>query len=244
MKKSLFLIAFILFANVIFSQTTTLFFEQSNEFFKDNTSTDGKVNYSRLKKSPGELLYILGNIEKLKLETTGQETLIAFWINAYNLVLIKNVLDNYPLKSVNFVNDFFDKTTLICNQEISLTDIEGKLKTITKDPGINFVLSNGSNTLPRLMNAAFLPETVTYQITYAVKSTINKPGFFKVDKDNNTIELPKMFEANKKEFVTTYFNEIDFLNIFLDKKLDNKLKIVKGSFDLSLNDATSEISNK
>ena len=238
MKKSLILLAFICCSNVLVSQTTALFFEQSNEFFKDYVNADGKINYSRLKKSPGELWYILGNIADLNLQKATQDTQIAFWINAYNLVLIKNVIDNYPVKSVNFVNDFFEKTALIATQELSLTDIEAKLKMITKDPGINFVLSNGSNTLPHLMNAAYLPETVTYQITYVVKSTINKSGFYKINKENNTIELPKMFEENKKEFVTNYFNEIDFLNIFIDKKIENKLTIVKGTFDMSLNDSS------
>jgi Protein of unknown function, DUF547 len=236
MKKYLILLVLILSTSILQSQTTTLFFEQSNEFLKDNVTPEGKINYTRLKKSPGELLYILGNISDIELDKNDKDTQIAFWVNAFNLIVIKNVIDNYPLKSVNFVSDFYIKPQKIAKEDISLEDIELKLKSITSDPGINFVLSNGSNSFPKLMNAAYLPETIAYQITFAVKSTINKPNFFKIDKDKNTIELPKMFETNKKEFVTIYYNEIDFLNIFLDKKIDNKLKILKGNYDLSLND--------
>ena len=238
MKKNILLIVAILFfSNVTQAQKTADFFEQSNEFLKGNVNAEGKINYAKLKKSPGELLYILANAKDLKIDAASKDTQIAFWINAYNLQLIKQILDDYPTRSVDFISDFFYRETTIAGIVITLADIEKKIKDVTADPGINFVLANGTNNAPRLMATAYLPETLTYQITYAVKSCINKPGFYKVNKENNAIELPRVFETRRKDFVTQYFNEIDFLNIFLDKKLDNKLKIVPGYNDLSLNEA-------
>ena len=238
MKKNLLLlIAILFFSNVIHAQKTADFFEQSNEFLKGNVNAEGKINYAKLKKSPGELLYILSNAKDLKIDAASKDTQIAFWINAYNLQLIKQVLDDYPMKSVDFISDFFYKETIIAGETLTLFNIEKKIKELTADPGINFVLANGTNNAPRLMATAYLPETLTYQITYAVKSCINKPGFYKINKDTNSIELPRVFETRRKDFVTQYFNEIDFLNIFLEKKLDNKLKIVQGYNDLSLNEA-------
>ncbi len=235
MKKILFFAIFLSFSNHLVSQTQALFFEQTNEFLKKYVNSEGKINYIDLKKSPGELFYILDNASKLKLETAKKEEQIAFWINAYNLLLIRNVLDIYPVKYVNSVPGFYDKKNSIASSELSLNEIVKNLTDLNKDPGLNFVLSNGSNDGAKLLNAAYIPEIIVNQISFQMKSTINRPGFIKINKDN-TLELPKIFEVHKSDFVTTYFNEIDFINIFIDKKLDPKLKITYSNTDLSLNE--------
>ncbi len=236
MKKIIHFILFISISNLSFSQTKEDFFNQSNEFFKNNVTVDGKINYAKLKKSPGELMYILDNVIKLKIDAEEKDTKIAFWINSYNLLIIRSIIENYPVKSVHFVNDFFDKKLQIANGEFTLNEIEDVLKDLIKDPGTHFVLANGSNSGPKLLNSAYLPETVNYQISYQLKTAINRPGSIKYNKDSNSVEIPTVFELHKSDFVTQYFNQIDFLNIFLEKKLDNKLQISYSKFDWSLNE--------
>jgi Protein of unknown function, DUF547 len=235
MKKIIFSISIFLLSNFLSAQTQAIFFEQTNEFFKKNVNSEGKINYTALKKSPGELLYILDNASKLKIESSKKEEQIAFYINAYNLLLIKNVVDIYPVKYVNAVPGFFDKKNSIASSELSLNEIEKTLIEINKDPGLNFVLSNGSNDGAKLLNAAYIPEILVNQISFQMKSTINKPGFIKSNKDNS-IELPKVFETHRNDFTTAYFNEIDFINIFIEKKLDPKSKITYSNTDLTLNE--------
>lgn len=219
------------------AQTKALFFEQTNEFLKNNVTKEGKINYGAIKKSPGELFYILDNISNLKTESNiNNESTTAYWINVYNLLIIKNVIENYPIKSVNTVTGFFDKTYLINGDNLSLLDIEKMLNLLCKDPGIHFVLSKASNGDPILYNGAYLPESALYQISLKVKSAVNEPNFLKVNKKMNVVELPVMFEKYNEDFVTLYYNEIDFVNIFLEKKLDNKMKVVYGTFNWTLND--------
>lgn len=236
MKKNILFICIIFISNFIFSQTKEDFFNQSNEFFKNNVTIDGKVNYAKLKKSPGELIYILDNGAKLKIESLEKETKIAFWINSYNLLIIKSIIENYPLKSVRNVTNFFEKKIKIANSEFTLNEIENILTNLIKDPGTYFVLANGSNGGPKLLNSAYLPETVMYQVLFELKSAINKPGSIKVNKGQNTVEIPNVFELHKPDFVTQYFNQIDFLNIFLENKIDNKLQINYTNFDWTLNE--------
>ena len=197
MKKIIITISILLLSNFLSAQTQAIFFEQTNEFFKKNVNSEGKIDYITLKKSPGELLYILDNASKLKIESSKKEEQIAFWINAYNLLVIKNVVDIYPVKYVNAVPGFFDKKNSIASSELSLNEIEKTLIDINKDPGLNFVLSNGSNDGAKLLNAAYIPETLVKQISFQMKSIINKPGFIKANKDNS-IELPKVFETPNK----------------------------------------------
>ncbi len=237
MKKLLLFIAVFGFANTIKAQTTELFFEQTNEFLQKNVSPEGKVDYAKLKKSPGELMYILTNAEKLKTQFDSKDTAKAFWINIYNLEVIKGVLDNYPLKSVNDVPGFFKENNfLVGGQELTLDDIENTiLREIFVDAGIHFVLSSAANGGAPLMNSAYMPEKVNDQIKQRATMFINAKDFYKVYKATNSIELPKIFEWYKKDFVTGYFNELDFINIFLEKKVDPKMKIMTYSFDWSLN---------
>jgi Protein of unknown function, DUF547 len=235
-KKSL--IAFILFSFVALNaQNQSIFFEQTNEFLKNNLTKEGKINYASIKKSPGGLFYILDNISNIKIDSSlEKESSIAFWINVYNLLIIKSVVENYPIKSVNLVDGFFEKKYLINGDNMSLKDIENNLNEIAQDPGIHFVLSKASNGDPVLYNGAYLPQSALYQITLQVKSAINKPNYIRVNKETNTVEFPLVFKEYKTDFVTTYFNEIDFVNIFLAKKLDNKMKIGYYEFDWSLNE--------
>ena len=236
-KLLLILVLFLSFFNSIQAQSNAEFFEQSNEFLQNNVNSEGKVNYSRLKRSPGELLYILNNISTLKQTSAKNNEKMAFWINVYNLTVIKNIVQNYPLRTVNDVPDFFDQKSNIADDKLSLNDVEEILKTLTDNQGINFALSKGKLGSPRLLNAAYLPETLDYQISLQVKTEINKPGFIKVDKNNKIIEINHIFSQYKSEFVTHYFNEIDFINVFLEKKIDSKLKISYLKDDLALNES-------
>ena len=85
------------------------------------------------------------------------------------------------------------------------------------------------------MNSAFMADKVNDQIKQRTTMVINSKDFLKIYKPTNSVELPKIFEWYKKDFVTGYFNELDFVNIFLEKKVDPKMKIMTYSFDWSLN---------
>lgn len=226
----------IIFSNATYSQSFEAFFEQTNEFLQNNVSTDGKIDYARLKRSPGELLYILNNVNDLTLAIAKPNEKIAFYINVYNLNVIKNVVENYPISSVKDIPDFYDKKSNVAGDSLSLTNIEAILKKLTDNQGVNFALSKGRLDSAHLLNAAYLPQTLDYQIGLHVKNEVNKPGFMKINKVDKSVELMNVFYENKAEFVTKYFNEIDFINVFLEKKIDNKLKVYYQKQDLRLND--------
>ena len=237
MKKIIYLIAFLTFSNVCKSQTVELFFEQTNEFLKKHVSEDGKVDYAKIKKSPGELMYILSQVEHLKTSFTDKNVSKSFWINIYNLQVIKGVVDNYPLESVMKIEGFFKENNfMVANQELTLDDVENTiLRELFTDPCVHFVLSSAANGGAPLLNAAYLPETVSQQLKDRAKLFINSKTFMKLDKSAKTVELPKIFDWYKKDFAVNYFNEVDFINIFLEKKIDNKLMIKTYDFDWSLN---------
>lgn len=239
MKKITLVICFFCLTFVAKAQTTELFFEQASIFLKKNVTPQGKVDYFSIKKSPGELVYILTNIEKIDTKFSDNKVAKAFWINVYNLRVIKSVVDRFPIESVEKIPGFFNAESFVVgNQELTLDDIEHViLRDLFFDPAIHFVLTSASVGGGPLLNAAYLPATVEEQIKARATFMLNSRNYFIVDKENNTIQLPKIFEWYKKDFAVNYFNEIDFINLFLEKKIDNKLKITYYDFNWALNKA-------
>lgn len=237
MKKKLLFFSLFILTSVCKAQTITDFFEQTNEFLKKNVTAEGKVNYTQLKKSPGELIYILDNISKLKTDFKTKEEAKAFWINTYNLLVIRSVIEKMPIVSVNTIPGFFnERSFIVAKQELTLDDIENTiLREIIADAGVHFVLCKGTNGDAPLLNAAYIPEKVNEQIKQQARLYINSKDFYKIYKNTNSIELPKMFETYKNDFVTGYFNEIDFINIFLEKKVETTQKVITRAYDWSLN---------
>tara|TARA_R110002124_G_scaffold141823_4_gene306395 strand:- start:1119 stop:1856 length:738 start_codon:yes stop_codon:yes gene_type:complete len=220
------------------AQTTEHFFTQTSEFLKKNVTPEGKVDYATIKKSPGELLYILSNIKTLDTKFSDKKLAKAFWINVYNLQVIKAVVDVYPIASIEKVPGFFDSAAFtVGNQQLTLDDIQNIiLRDLFFDPAVNFVLCSAANGCAPLLDTAYLPTTVDEQIKQQASMVINSKNYFFINKDLKLIELPKIFEWYKKDFAVNYFNEIDFINLFLNKKIDNKLTVQTYDFDWSLNE--------
>ena len=237
MKKIILTLCFLSLTLISKAQTTELFFEQATEFLKKNVEADGKVDYFKIKKSPGELVYILDNIKEIDTKFSDKKVAKAFWINVYNLHVIKSVVDKFPIASVETIPGFFTATTFVVGkQELTLDDIENViLRDLFFDPAIHFTLSSAANGGAPLLNTAYLPATIDEQIKSRAALIINSKNYFFINKETKIIELPKIFEWYKKDFAVNYFNEIDFINLFLEKKIDNKLTVQTYDFDWSLN---------
>lgn len=237
MKKTLLTICFLGLSLISKAQTTDLFFTQTTEFLKKNVTTEGKVDYYTIKKSPGELIYILSNIEKLDTKFSDKKLAKAFWINVYNLEVIRSIVDIFPIQSVEKIPGFFDTNTFtVGNQELTLNDIQNViLRDLFFDPAVHFTLSCGAMGGAPLLNTAYVPTKVDEQIKQQATLVLNSKNYFFINKDLKVIELPKIFQWYKKDFAVNYFNEVDFINLFLEKKVDNQLTVKTYDFDWSLN---------
>lgn len=237
MKK---ILLFILFLGVSFSvqaQKSTAFFEVTNLFFHKYVDKDNKVDYQSLKANSDLLDIILDYAAKLDVKNESKEVNKAFWINTYNLLVIKNVLNNYPVKSVHDVPEFFKENDfLVAKQQLTLDDIENTiLREIFQDPGIHFVLTNGTNGSCPILDHAYMPTNIDGQIKDQATKMINNNDYIRIDRKEKKINIPKIFEWYTKDFVTFYTNEIDFVNLFLEKKITKDFTIKVYEFDWSLN---------
>ena len=94
-KKIQITILLVLFTIIAKANTIEIFFQKSDKFFSTFV-VDGKVEYEALKYNSellDETLQIASSININSLDTNSYK---AFWINIYNLMVIKGILNNYP----------------------------------------------------------------------------------------------------------------------------------------------------
>ncbi len=141
----------------------------------------GKVDYRRWREDAGDRGMLGEYLKKLAAfnpETLDENGRKAFWINAYNAVTVSEVLDRYPLASVNFdelkdpkAKDFWNTATTVGNRQVTLNDIENViLRPTFKDPRIHFVINCASNGCPILQSMTFEAARLETQLDDAAKS--------------------------------------------------------------------------
>lgn len=220
---------------MFYAQDIKTFIEKSDYFFRTSV-INGKVNYQDVSANPEKINELLTIASKITLESEDIDTYKAFWINAYNIVVIKEIANKYPVISVQALKGFFDTSTNIAGQDITLNQIEKKiLKNTFNDPLINFVLVCGATGCPPLMDRAYTPSNLKSEMMERIMLSINNKDFVKVNDTTKTIEISEIFDWYKEEFINKENKIIDFINQYRTKKIDETYTIKYYKYDWNLN---------
>lgn len=235
MKTYILILAFVSTAFSVNAQDLNTFFNKADVFFKTNVA-NGRVAYDNIHKDPSQLNEVLKTAQGISLEKSDSKNYQAFWINAYNLSVIKGLIDKYPTKSPLDNAGFFDKTKHnIGGKNITLNDIEHKLlRGNFKEPRFHFVLVCGAVGCPPLINKAYLPDTLDAQLEAQTKKAING-SFIQVNSKKNRVQVSQIMEWYKEDFKTKETDEIDFINKYRAKKLEGKWKLSYFPYDWAIN---------
>lgn len=235
MKKIIISITILLVAISVQAQNLNSFFNEADAFFKANVS-NGRVAYDNIHKDPSQLKEVLKIAQGISISKDDANNYQAFWINAYNLLVIKGLIDEYPTKSPLDHAGFFDKTMHnIGGKNITLNDIEHKLlRGQFNDVRFHFVLVCGAVGCPPLINRAYLPNTLDAQLEAQTKKAING-DFIRVNEKKNRVEVSQIMEWYKGDFKMDGMDEIDFINKFRDEKLEGKWKLSYFPYNWTIN---------
>ena len=127
------------------------------------------VNYSQLKQDP-----VFERVIK-QLEVFSPDTLEndrekqAFYINAYNILAIKMVLDHWPLKSIkdagNFISPVWKKEAgIIGGRTMTLDEIEHKILRPMGEPRIHMAIVCASVSCPDLRREPYIGTKLDQQL--------------------------------------------------------------------------------
>ncbi|PWH83492.1 DUF547 domain-containing protein [Algibacter marinivivus] len=235
MKKQFIIILIALVSFEGISQDLNTFFSKADAFFKANVS-NGRVAYSKIHSNPESLNALLKIAEGISVSKSDANNYQAFWINAYNVSVIKGIIDNYPTNSPLDNKGFFDKTTYsLGGKNITLNDIEHKLlRGNFKDARFHFVLVCGAVGCPPLINKAYLPNTLNSQLEKQTKLALNG-SFLKVNTKKKRVQASQIMEWYKEDFTMNGKSEIDFINQYRTEKLEGKYKLSYFPYDWKVN---------
>ena len=206
-----------------------------NQLLKKHVSDQGKVDYLGFKKDLTELNAYLDWLSKCKpSETWSKDQLMAFWINAYNALTIKLIVDRYPISSIKDIYSPWNiKVITIANKTLSLNNIEHDILRKMGDPRIHFGIVCASISCPKLQNEAFNTQNTNRLLNKASKE-------FLADSTKNELtidaaELSKIFKWFAKDFKQEG-SLIDFLNKFADIRIASNATISFKDYNWGLNE--------
>ncbi len=169
----------------------------------------GRVDYAALEADSGDLDRYVTTIAARSPVSHPQvfptrESQLAYWINAYNALVMKAVVANWPTKSVRSLGKlysfFWARKFVAGGKEYTLNNIEDILRKNLVDPRIHFAIVCASNSCPRLQREAYTPENTERLLEEAARFYINEPRNLKIDAANNRVTLPNILGHYHEDF--------------------------------------------
>ncbi|MBL4707679.1 MAG: DUF547 domain-containing protein [Flavobacteriales bacterium] len=229
---------FILVGITVKSQDSRLsdFFQSTNAFLENNVS-NGKVDYSSIQSNSKELTSITQLIAAQSLEKANEVEKKAFYINAYNLLVIESIVKKYPINSPKSISGFFDsKKHTVAGEQLTVNQIEKEKLNPVEDPRLHFVLVCAALSCPIIESRAYFPSTLDQQLAAQAKKAINNTSFIKVNNTVKEVELSKIFSWYKKDFTSDGKSLLEFVNSYRKNKISDTYKIKFYEYDWTLND--------
>lgn len=235
MIKSILTFTFALFAfgTALTAGTAADFLADTDTLLKAYVK-NGRVDYVGLKAS-GAITPLIAQIAATDPDGLSGNDRKAYLINAYNLLVINQALENYPLKSVLDVVGFFDgKQQDVGGEKMTLNQLEKNLLLkVYDDARLHFVLVCGALGCPPITNFVYRPSKLEAQLNQQTKLALNNPTFLRIDGDK--AGLSKIFEWYAGDFGGTKASIIAFINKYRDEAIPTDAKLSYYEYDWTLN---------
>ena len=201
-------------------ESTAFSHDLFDQVLQEHVDENGRVNYTQLKANPEKFEAYLDLLAAAKPTEWSYNAQLTFWINAYNALVIKGVIDNYPTTSVRKVklfNGFFSRLKFqAAGKTYTLNQIEhGIIREEFVDPRVHFALVCASSSCPPLQNRAFSVETIEERLETLTFNFIRNPEQVRIDRAKHHVYLSKIFKWYDDDFKLGYEGVADFLADYL-----------------------------
>ncbi len=203
------------------SGEATLKYDDYAALLKTYVSDTGMVNYKGLKADRRQLdvfVAALGRLEAKNYERWNQKDKIAFWLNAYNALTLKAIIDNYPIKSsftkslawpknsIRQIDGAWNKIKFdVMGQKLTLEHIEHKiLRAQFGEPRIHMALVCAAMGCPPLRNEPYVAAKLDEQLDNQTRKFLSNPAKFRLDTDKGVLYLSPIFKWFANDFAKSY----------------------------------------
>lgn len=123
----------------------------------------------------------------------------AYWLNLYNALTIREVLEAYPVESMEKSRYQDKKLVSVAKTKLSLNDIENRiLRPIWRDHKVIFGLSCAALGCPHIQNQAFTAANSSQLLKKATREFINHPRGLALNKQE--LKASKIFDWYRDDF--------------------------------------------
>ena len=215
----------------------------------DEPSGINRVGYARVTPEDKENLkeYLKG-LQSVRVSGWNRDEQEAYWINLYNALTVKVVLDHYPVKSIRdidispgwFKDGPWDaKLVKIEGEGMTLNDIEHRiLRPIWKDNRIHFAVNCASLGCPNLQPEAFTRENTQTLLEKGAREYANHPRGLRIE--GNRLTLSKIYKWFRADFGGSEDKVIRHLLQYVKAPLAQTLRAFRGrityEYDWDLNE--------
>lgn len=194
---------------------------QPLDYILDLYVREGLVYYRALASERARLdRYISGlDLPAAAHDGWSRETQKAFWLNAYNALVLRTVInaypirgrtsDEYPVNSIRHVPGAFDRPHRIAGRTVSLDDIEKTVIAGFDDPRMYFALGRGSIGGGRLRSEAFVPARVEAQLEAVAGECVTRYECFRYDLASDRVQASAIFGWREEAFTRHYPGDPD-----------------------------------
>lgn len=181
----------------------------------------GRVDYLQLKQKRADLDEFVQALENLSGEifkSWSDEDKIAFWVNTYNALTLKVIIDHIPgvsssarsttkpISSIRQIPGVWNKIKFyVMQKELTLDNIEHDiLRKNFREPRIHFALNCASKGCPALRQEPYTGNKLGHQLESQAKLFLSSRQNFYIDKKKRKVYLSSIFKWYGKDFVDVY----------------------------------------
>ncbi len=178
----------------------------------DTYVREGLVYYRALRSERGRLDSYVSNLDvpAAALEGWSKAERAAFWLNAYNALVLRTVVNAYPIRGTSsqypsnsiqhVAGAFVAKRHRVGGRLLSLEDIEKQVLPTFDDPRMFFAIGRGSVGGGRLRSEAFTAARLEQQLATVAAECPTRHECFRYDPGADRVLISPIFGWRQAEF--------------------------------------------
>jgi hypothetical protein len=196
-------------------------FSDYDSVLKTFVNEKAMVDYRELKAQRQKLDAFAAAMGKLTSDTYdkwSEKDKIAFWLNAYNSLTLKAIIDNYPIKSSFFRSRIYPKNSIrqipgvwkkmsfkVMGRNMTLIHIEDEiLREKFDEPRIHMAMVCAAMGCPALRSEPYVGDKLDEQLDDQTHRFLGDSAKFKIDRSKDVLYLSSIFKWFAGDFVKKY----------------------------------------
>lgn len=203
---------------------------------------DGYVDYPAIARNTRFYKY-LSAIEEFDVGTLeSDQARLAFWLNAYNALAIKSIVEGItPINAIGRLKFFRTTEHRVAGKNRDLRSIGQGIVPKLEEPRAHFALVSACYSCPNLRSEAYRVEKLEQQLEDNVRNFVNDGRKNRFSVAARKAKLSEIFELHRDDFGESDQSILEFVTPYMEKKdiakevLRDRYKIDYMEWDWSIN---------